>query len=300
MDSIGTALIAFRAALAAAASCRAMLHGMGLYEMAMAAGRPGLGGFAPVLGAAVRRRRQGLPVVAAEDEVDLAPPPGGSPGRNGLAPRGVAARDQSGFAPAMGGVARQEVVRNMVAEDVTGSAPAANAGAAPVDHALVAARAGDVEPSYRAVAARARAEAAAGQARRAAERAALHLPATSAAGWAECSFAPPGAAAMEGITWHAGRHGLVTLPDMRMGTERGLVTQGAPFASQPTLERHHAGISAEPADSASPNAAAPVERFDIERQLEDYFFRKSRLPPAGGAGFNPLLSPAWAGLKIPG
>ena len=38
----------------------------------------------------------------------------------------------------------------------------------------------------------------------------------------------------------------------------------------------------------------------IERALEDYFFRQSRLPPVGAAAFNPLLSPVWAGLKIPG
>jgi hypothetical protein len=34
--------------------------------------------------------------------------------------------------------------------------------------------------------------------------------------------------------------------------------------------------------------------------VDDYVFRQSRLPPRGGAAFNPLLSPLWAGLKIPG
>ena len=47
-------------------------------------------------------------------------------------------------------------------------------------------------------------------------------------------------------------------------------------------------------------ALAAVAPADIERVVEDYFFRQSRLPPAGAAGFNPLLSPVWAGLKIPG
>lgn len=38
---------------------------------------------------------------------------------------------------------------------------------------------------------------------------------------------------------------------------------------------------------------------NFEDMLDAYFLRQSRLPPAGGTGVNPKLSPLWAGLKIP-
>ncbi len=39
--------------------------------------------------------------------------------------------------------------------------------------------------------------------------------------------------------------------------------------------------------------------LDFADALDDYFFRQSRLAPMGGTGFDPRLSPAWAGLKLP-
>jgi hypothetical protein len=196
-----------------------------------------------------------------------------------------------------------------------------------------------VGTGYRATMARARAEAAVMAARRSAERAALRLPARHAAiGWP--SFAPqPSDAAedgglrdsdrqvevppsalgrragrMDGEAWQApgsarslGRAvahegGLAAswraaagLPDSSQrdclqsrstAVEAGFLPQGE------TGERHFA-------NSAPPAAALSASR-EIERALDGYFFRLSRMPPAGGAGFNPLLSPVWAGLKIPG
>lgn len=41
------------------------------------------------------------------------------------------------------------------------------------------------------------------------------------------------------------------------------------------------------------------EPADLRSALEDYFTRQARLPPAGGAAFDPRLTPAWAGVKIP-
>ncbi len=40
--------------------------------------------------------------------------------------------------------------------------------------------------------------------------------------------------------------------------------------------------------------------FALELALNDYFFRQSRLPPSGTTAFDPRLTPAWAGLKLPG
>jgi hypothetical protein len=42
-----------------------------------------------------------------------------------------------------------------------------------------------------------------------------------------------------------------------------------------------------------------TEPADIRSALDDYFTRQARLPPAGGAAFDPRLTPAWAGVKIP-
>ena len=52
-------------------------------------------------------------------------------------------------------------------------------------------------------------------------------------------------------------------------------------------------------DSAAEQDQAVSRTQDFEDMLEAYFLRQSRLPPAGGTGVNPKLSPLWAGLKIP-
>ncbi|OYV32679.1 MAG: hypothetical protein B7Z80_26205 [Rhodospirillales bacterium 20-64-7] len=33
--------------------------------------------------------------------------------------------------------------------------------------------------------------------------------------------------------------------------------------------------------------------------LERYYWAEARLPPASGTGFDPSLTPAWAGVKLP-
>jgi hypothetical protein len=38
----------------------------------------------------------------------------------------------------------------------------------------------------------------------------------------------------------------------------------------------------------------------LERALSEVFRRQSRLPPAGVTAFDPRLTPAWPGLKLPG
>ena len=37
----------------------------------------------------------------------------------------------------------------------------------------------------------------------------------------------------------------------------------------------------------------------ILRELDEYFMRQARLPPSGATAFDPRVTPAWAGLKIP-
>ncbi len=46
--------------------------------------------------------------------------------------------------------------------------------------------------------------------------------------------------------------------------------------------------------------AAPDDRTSIGRAIETFFANQARLPPAGMTGFDPRLSPAWAGLQIQG
>jgi|GEM_PF-2619051 hypothetical protein len=38
---------------------------------------------------------------------------------------------------------------------------------------------------------------------------------------------------------------------------------------------------------------------NLLRELDEYFMRQARLPPSGATAFDPRVTPAWAGLKIP-
>ena len=38
---------------------------------------------------------------------------------------------------------------------------------------------------------------------------------------------------------------------------------------------------------------------DLREMRSEIFARESRLPPSGGSGFNPQVSPAWTALKLP-
>jgi hypothetical protein len=176
---------------------------------------------------------------------------------------------------------------------------------------LAAWQGGGAETSYRAVVAQARHQAAAGRARREAEGAALRLPARGAA-LAGLSFAPPpGGGAAGGNSLNSAMPGFVAAP----GVRRRSSVHGAVSAAEAAFfaDDGEAGVGGagnrpedigEAGDQPLTAVAAPASPIvapdDIERALESYFFRQSRLPPVGGAGFNPLLSPVWAGLKIPG
>jgi hypothetical protein len=254
------ALKAFRAALIAVEAKGKDAKGMGLYGVAMAAGGPVLGGFAPPVG--------------------VAAPPAGRKSRL------AGSVGESRFA-----VARWAGVQ--------------------VDTEVPAARQrGRAQTSYRAVVAQARSQAEIGQARREAEGAVLHLPGRGAV-LAGLSFVPrPDVGAAKGHLLRPGRvGGSVSAGFWRRGSVHSAVLAAeASFADNGKAGSGPAGNGRadirEAGDEQFTAAAAPappvVTPADIERALESYFFRQSRLPPTGGAGFNPMLSPVWAGLKIPG
>jgi len=59
------------------------------------------------------------------------------------------------------------------------------------------------------------------------------------------------------------------------------------------------GTAGAEAPAAARDSTVARQR-DVAQALEGYFERQARLPPSSGAGFDPRLSPAWAGLQIPG
>jgi hypothetical protein len=223
----------------------AAIHGMGLYGVAMAAGRSPLGGFAPVAG--------------------TAKPPAGQK-------RKVAPTTGQGRFALPGYIGAQADAQRFVTSLGAGEAP-----------------------SYRAAMAQAREQAAAGRARRDSERAGLNLP-VQRAGLGAVSFAPlPGGGAGDGVSLQPAIRSADAAPGLRRrGSVHSAVLAAETDATAP------GDVEDQRRAAAQESAPLPVAPADIERALEDYFFRQSRLPPAGGAGFNPLLSPVWAGLKIPG
>jgi hypothetical protein len=42
-----------------------------------------------------------------------------------------------------------------------------------------------------------------------------------------------------------------------------------------------------------------VKREELGALMEDHLNRQARLPPSGYTGFDPWLSPAWPGRKLP-
>jgi hypothetical protein len=47
-------------------------------------------------------------------------------------------------------------------------------------------------------------------------------------------------------------------------------------------------------------AAYAATQQHVKLALSDYFDQQARLPPSAGAAFDPRLTPAWSGLKLPG
>ena len=110
------------------------------------------------------------------------------------------------------------------------------------------------------------------------------------------SFAPPpgGGGAAAGPLSPA-RPGAAGAPGLR---QRRSVHDAVSAAAAAAME-HGEAESQEFLAGADP-APAAVEPADIERALEDYFFRQSRLPPTGGAGFQSAAQPGLGGAKNTG
>jgi hypothetical protein len=78
----------------------------------------------------------------------------------------------------------------------------------------------------------------------------------------------------------------------------GLVAQSTPSA--PASRRAANGAVSELSETPSAAADGAVSGVRLYRAIDDYLARQARLPPSGMTGFDPRLSPAWAGLQIPG
>ncbi|HUM07236.1 MAG TPA: hypothetical protein VLT37_00005 [Acidocella sp.] len=164
------------------------------------------------------------------------------------------------------------------------------------------------QKGFREVLAAARQEAAQASARRASERVAAYLPPGS--GDAPCrAFAPVlryeqvGAPGMPRGGEAMGA-AVFALPASRVPKAMpGWRGRGAVPLAAANMAGRGAGPDAAASEPPAPVMARPaagVAGEDLAQALRAYFFRQSRLPPAGGTGFDPRLTPAWAGVKIPG
>jgi len=75
---------------------------------------------------------------------------------------------------------------------------------------------------------------------------------------------------------------------------RGQMTRGL---APRTVGREATGSAVAGPHVARSKAA---EQQDVARAIQAYLEGQARLPPASGAGFDPRLTPAWAGLQLPG
>ncbi len=149
---------------------------------------------------------------------------------------------------------------------------------------------------YRKILADAQAQTAEARARREAGRTAMGL-ASHGGDLSGRSFAPVGGAGAVGrLAGHATPGGVVD-QDQLAASPFPSHTAADALYPRPQPNSNDAADSALPGPQHSPGGLPPLA---LEQALNDYFFRQSRLPPNGGAAFNPYLSPLWAGLKLPG
>lgn len=198
------------------------------------------------------------------------------PGRAGQRQAALPPRDGISDAAGLSGISRPP-----------GAAASPTTGAAGQGAALT---------GYRKIIADAHAQAAEARAIRNAGRAAMGL-ATGGGDLSSRSFAPVGGAGSMGrFANHAMPGGALAQDQMAAGQ---FLPSGSADAlyPRPQPQRNGDANSALPGVQPSPASLSPS---NFERALDRYFFRLSRLPPSGGAAFNPYLSPVWAGLKLPG
>jgi hypothetical protein len=73
-------------------------------------------------------------------------------------------------------------------------------------------------------------------------------------------------------------------------------SQDAAAVNLPTRTLPHDALS----KPAAHEEAVRFARGSVRRAVENFFAEQVRLPPSGFGGFDPRLTPAWAGLQIPG
>ena len=73
-------------------------------------------------------------------------------------------------------------------------------------------------------------------------------------------------------------------------------SQNAAAVNLPTRRLPHDALS----KPAAHEEAVRFARGSVRRAVENFFAEQVRLPPSGFGGFDPRLTPAWAGLQIPG
>ncbi len=176
----------------------------------------------------------------------------------------------------------------------------ADAGAGQVNEAS--------NPGFRAILAQASAQAATGRQAREVREAALRYASTgSVLGHAIAPGAPGTAGGTPlstriGSRQHAAARAALAAAAHDLAADTGLGATQADEAPHNLYPAPH--VMPNTACATLPGIASPeqgaVSQADITQALEAYAFRQSRLPPRGGAAFNPLLSPQWAGRKVPG
>lgn len=198
------------------------------------------------------------------------------PGRAGQQRSALPPRAGMGDVPALSGASRTPA-----AAAALGTGTAADQGAALT--------------GYRKVIADAQAQAAAARARRDAGRAAMGQV-SRGGNLSGLSFAPVGGAGAVGrLAHYAASGGEADQAQLAAGQHQ---PYGAADALYLRPQPHRDG-NATPALPGAQQSPASPSQLAVEQAIDAYFFRQSRLPPNGGAAFNPYLSPIWAGLKLP-
>jgi hypothetical protein len=165
---------------------------------------------------------------------------------------------------------------------------------------------GAEQKSYRAVsvAVAARQEAAQARAKREGEQSFMYLPPRGVRSFAPIRLNVVKDEADDIMRGHEVAPYIMPLPGVRRSAVLP-VSRRARQAGEAIPEVSHVRPEPYGEDSVAftPTSVRPMPepaQFDIGQALEEYFFQQSRMPPAGTTAFDPRLTPAWAGLKLPG
>lgn len=100
-------------------------------------------------------------------------------------------------------------------------------------------------------------------------------------------------------------NGLISYRDTQVGEERPAHGKETPFG-RPNIGPMKVARGAGPQTDLAPRQADGLlmrdrlQQAELRRAVGELLDRQARLPPSGATGFDPRLTPAWAGLKLPG